>query len=158
MNPAAAEALGYRVGGNVVQTHERHRSAGGCRHTLPDYLTRIAHSGEDFGLFCVLHRDGSQRIWKYHNRVLRATPRARRLSWGMRKTLRSAVWTSIVCASNRQNLKQLPMDHPLGCFALRRMEVLLTSIAHSNASSGNARARPLAPAGLACFIRKTASR
>lgn len=69
INPAAALALGYRVADLV-----------GCRMTdlvptalhshLGDYLKRIGHSGEDSGRLQLAHRDGSPRIWEYHNRVL----------------------------------------------------------------------------------------
>jgi diguanylate cyclase (GGDEF)-like protein/PAS domain S-box-containing protein len=69
INPAAALALGYRVADLI-----------GCAMTdlIPttlqshfgDYLKRIHRAGDDSGVFYVLHRDGSQRIWEYHNRVL----------------------------------------------------------------------------------------
>ncbi|TDR44979.1 PAS domain S-box-containing protein/diguanylate cyclase (GGDEF)-like protein [Tahibacter aquaticus] len=70
VNPAAANALGYRVAelvgrsmlGIIPETMQAHF------HT---YLKRIARNEADSGLFYVQHRDGEQRIWEYNNRVLR---------------------------------------------------------------------------------------
>ncbi|GMV31483.1 MAG: hypothetical protein AMXMBFR59_36080 [Rhodanobacteraceae bacterium] len=69
INPAAAHALGYRVvelvGRSMLDLippalHGHYR----------DYLRRVVRNEADSGQLYVQHRDGSQRIWEYNNRVL----------------------------------------------------------------------------------------
>jgi diguanylate cyclase (GGDEF)-like protein/PAS domain S-box-containing protein len=70
INPAAANALGYRVvelvGRSMLEMippalHAHYR----------EYLRRIERQEADSGLLYVQHRDGTQRVWEYNNRVLR---------------------------------------------------------------------------------------
>ncbi|MCQ4165583.1 PAS domain S-box protein [Tahibacter harae] len=69
VNPAAANALGYRVADLVGQSMYNVIPPSLHAH-FREYLQRIARQEADSGLFYVLHRDGEQRIWEYNNRVL----------------------------------------------------------------------------------------
>lgn len=69
VNPAAANALGYRVADLVGQPMYNVVPPSLHAH-FREYLQRIARNDADSGLFYVQHRDGEQRIWEYNNRVL----------------------------------------------------------------------------------------
>ncbi|MGA9334048.1 MAG: PAS domain S-box protein [Rudaea sp.] len=70
VNPAAAAALGYGIhdllGRPMIEMVPPNLQA-----RFGEYLERINRSGEDKGLLQINHRDGSPRIWQYHNRVHR---------------------------------------------------------------------------------------
>jgi diguanylate cyclase (GGDEF)-like protein/PAS domain S-box-containing protein len=69
INPAAARALGYTVSELIGRS--MFTLVPTAQHAyFHEYLRRIARSEADSGLFIVLHRDGSPRIWEYNNRVL----------------------------------------------------------------------------------------
>ncbi|HSX62685.1 MAG TPA: PAS domain S-box protein [Tahibacter sp.] len=69
INPAAANALGYRVVELVGRSMLDVVPPPLHSHFL-EYLRRIARHDADSGLFYIQHRDGSQRVWEYNNRVL----------------------------------------------------------------------------------------
>jgi diguanylate cyclase (GGDEF)-like protein/PAS domain S-box-containing protein len=69
-NPAAAAAMGFRVG-DLIGRNMVELVAEPLRPYFADYLQRIARTCDDSGLMYVTHREGHQLIWKYHNRVLR---------------------------------------------------------------------------------------
>ncbi|WP_257385480.1 PAS domain S-box protein [Tahibacter caeni] len=69
INPAAAAALGYRVN-ELVGRSMQEMIPPPLRPRFDDYLRRIARQQSDSGLLFVQHKDGSQRIWDYNNRVL----------------------------------------------------------------------------------------
>jgi diguanylate cyclase (GGDEF)-like protein/PAS domain S-box-containing protein len=66
VNPAAARALDYSVGDmlgrNLVEFMPPDR-----RGDLARYIDRIKTNGGDSGLLPLVARDGSLRIWQYHN-------------------------------------------------------------------------------------------
>jgi diguanylate cyclase (GGDEF)-like protein/PAS domain S-box-containing protein len=66
VNPAAARALDYGVGdllgGNLAELMPPER-----RGEFAQYLARIRKNGMDSGLLPVMARDGTLRIWQYHN-------------------------------------------------------------------------------------------
>ncbi len=66
VNPAAARALDYSVGDlmgrNIADLMPFER-----RGEFPEYLQRIVANGVDSGLLPVLTRNGTLRIWQYHN-------------------------------------------------------------------------------------------
>ena len=70
VNPAAAAAMGFRVG-DLIGRNMAELVTPALRGLFADYLRRIARTGDDAGMMYVTHRDGHQLIWKYHNRVLR---------------------------------------------------------------------------------------
>ncbi|MEO8669663.1 MAG: PAS domain S-box protein [Tahibacter sp.] len=70
-NPAAAGALGYRVA-DVVGRSMKDLIAPSLHRYFDEYLQRIARTGEDSGLLYLTHRDGSPRVWEYHNRIHRS--------------------------------------------------------------------------------------
>lgn len=69
INPAAAGALGYRVN-ELVGRPMLEMIPPALHAHFRDYLQRIARQQADSGLLFVQHKDGSQRIWDYNNRVL----------------------------------------------------------------------------------------
>jgi diguanylate cyclase (GGDEF)-like protein/PAS domain S-box-containing protein len=70
INPAAANAIGYRVV-ELVGLSMLDLVPPALHGHYRDYLRRIARNEADSGLLYVQHRDGSQRVWEYNNRVLR---------------------------------------------------------------------------------------
>lgn len=66
VNPAAARSLDYSpgelMGRRLAELMPEHR-----RRDFKAYLSRIARNGTDSGLLEVLARDGTPRIWQYHN-------------------------------------------------------------------------------------------
>lgn len=70
INPAAANALGYRVV-ELVGRSMLDLIPPALHGNYREYLRRIARSEADSGLLYVQHRDGEQRVWEYNNRVLR---------------------------------------------------------------------------------------
>ncbi|HVH34396.1 MAG TPA: PAS domain S-box protein [Tahibacter sp.] len=69
INPAAAGALGYRVN-ELVGRPMLEMIPPALHAHFRDYLQRIARQQADSGLLFVQHKNGSQRIWDYNNRVL----------------------------------------------------------------------------------------
>ncbi|MEO7936392.1 MAG: diguanylate cyclase [Dokdonella sp.] len=67
-NPAAAEALGYRVdeliGKNIRELVPEERIP-----FVAEYLARILANGVDSNSIFILARDGEPRIWEYNNRL-----------------------------------------------------------------------------------------
>ena len=72
INPAAAQALGYRQNDGIGRNLSEFLSAE-TRHLFDLYLMRIQQFGRDEGLMRVTTRDGSERVWLYRN-VLYAEP------------------------------------------------------------------------------------
>ncbi|MGA9420994.1 MAG: diguanylate cyclase [Rhodanobacteraceae bacterium] len=68
INSAAAESLGYRVADLLGHFLVEFMPAG-LQARCAEYLEAIRSSGGDRGLMMLLHRDGSQRAWQYHNRL-----------------------------------------------------------------------------------------
>ena len=68
INPAATRALGYSVGDmmghNLAEFMPPDR-----RDEVPRYLERLKAKGGDSGLLPLMARDGTLRIWQYHNIV-----------------------------------------------------------------------------------------
>ena len=66
INPAAAQALGYRpeelLGRNLINL-----LAPSVRHLFHAYLQRIQSNPADSGLMRLLAKDGTERIWYYRN-------------------------------------------------------------------------------------------
>jgi diguanylate cyclase (GGDEF)-like protein/PAS domain S-box-containing protein len=66
VNPAAARALDYSIGDllgrNLIDLMPPDRQG-----EFAEYLRRITENGIDSGLLPVLARDGTLRIWQYHN-------------------------------------------------------------------------------------------
>jgi two-component system cell cycle sensor histidine kinase/response regulator CckA len=66
INPAAAQALGYRpeelLGGNL-----KNLLAPSVRDLFEAYLQRIGSNPVDSGLMRLLAKDGAERIWQYRN-------------------------------------------------------------------------------------------
>jgi PAS domain S-box-containing protein len=66
VNPAAARSLGYQLdegaGANL-----RDFLVPATRDRFDDYLQRIRRSGIDSGLMRLRARDGTERVWMYHN-------------------------------------------------------------------------------------------
>lgn len=69
INPAAAAALGYRVADLLGRSMLEVIPPPSHPH-FREYLKRIARSEADSGLLYVQHRDGSQRVWEFNNRVV----------------------------------------------------------------------------------------
>lgn len=69
INPAAAGALGYRVN-ELVGRPMLEMIPPPLHGHFREYLKRIERQQADSGLLFVQHKDGSQRIWDYNNRVL----------------------------------------------------------------------------------------
>jgi two-component system cell cycle sensor histidine kinase/response regulator CckA len=66
INPAAAEALGYRQEECVGQNLET-LLVPSVRHLFDAYLQRIRSNPTDSGLMRLLAKDGTERIWYYRN-------------------------------------------------------------------------------------------
>jgi PAS domain S-box-containing protein len=72
INPAAAQALGYRPNDGIGRNLGEFLSAE-TRPLFDLYLSRIKGFGRDEGLMRVTTRDGTERVWLYRN-VLYAEP------------------------------------------------------------------------------------
>jgi diguanylate cyclase (GGDEF)-like protein/PAS domain S-box-containing protein len=66
VNPAAARALDYSIG-DLMGRRLADMMPPGRRSLFVGYMERIVASGTDSGLLPVVARDGSVRIWEYHN-------------------------------------------------------------------------------------------
>ncbi len=66
VNPAAASSLGYPVAELLGRRLDEFMPPG-HRGRFRDYLDRIREKGSDSGLLHLIARDGSIRIWQYHN-------------------------------------------------------------------------------------------
>lgn len=68
VNPAAANALGYAIAELVGRSLAEFMPES-LRGEFAVYLKRIADRHSDKGLLHLLHRNGTRRIWEYHNRL-----------------------------------------------------------------------------------------
>ncbi|MGA8277431.1 MAG: diguanylate cyclase [Rhodanobacteraceae bacterium] len=68
INPAAAKSLGYRIADLLGHFLVEFMPAG-LRGRYADYLRAIRNTGGDRGIIILLHRDGRERAWQYHNRL-----------------------------------------------------------------------------------------
>ena len=68
INPAAAEALGYRIG-ELLGTSLRALMPEDMQDRFDIYLDKLRADSEAAGVLTLVHRDGSQRAWQYHNRL-----------------------------------------------------------------------------------------
>jgi diguanylate cyclase (GGDEF)-like protein/PAS domain S-box-containing protein len=68
VNPAAAASLGRSVA-ELLGTPLRDLAAPHLRFLIDQYLQRIARGGEDAGQVRVQHRDGTELVWQYRNRL-----------------------------------------------------------------------------------------
>jgi two-component system sensor histidine kinase/response regulator len=66
VNPAAANALGYRRE-EIVGQNLRAVMQPGVRDMLGAYLEKIRRDGEDSGVMLVVTQKGDERVWKYNN-------------------------------------------------------------------------------------------
>ncbi|HEX8735895.1 MAG TPA: response regulator [Pyrinomonadaceae bacterium] len=66
VNPAAANALGYRRE-EIIGQNLRAVMQPGVRDMLDAYLKKIRQDGEDSGLMLVVTKKGDERVWKYNN-------------------------------------------------------------------------------------------
>jgi diguanylate cyclase (GGDEF)-like protein/PAS domain S-box-containing protein len=66
VNPAAARALDYSVG-DLMGRNLADVMPPGQREAFTGYMHRILTNGVDSGLLPITARDGSTRIWQYHN-------------------------------------------------------------------------------------------
>ncbi|HKE49821.1 MAG TPA: PAS domain S-box protein [Rhodanobacteraceae bacterium] len=66
VNPAAARALDYSVG-DLLGRNLADLMPADRRGEFAEYLKRIVANGNDSGLLPVLARDGTLRVWQYHN-------------------------------------------------------------------------------------------
>ena len=66
VNPAAARSLGYDAREGAGR-HLRDFLVPSTRHLFDGYLHRIRHQGTASGLMRVVARDGTERVWMYHN-------------------------------------------------------------------------------------------
>jgi diguanylate cyclase (GGDEF)-like protein/PAS domain S-box-containing protein len=66
VNPAAARALDYGVG-DLLGSKMADLMPPERRHEFAGYLERIRKKGMDSGLLPIVARDGTLRIWQYHN-------------------------------------------------------------------------------------------
>jgi len=66
VNPACARALDYSVG-DLMGRKLSDMMPAQLRPIFDDYLKRVAANGVDSGLLQLIARDGSMRIWQYHN-------------------------------------------------------------------------------------------
>jgi diguanylate cyclase (GGDEF)-like protein/PAS domain S-box-containing protein len=66
VNPSAARALDYSIG-DLMGRRLPDMMPPDRRHFFVGYMERIIASGTDSGLLPVVARDGSVRIWEYHN-------------------------------------------------------------------------------------------
>lgn len=68
VNPAACQSLGYSEAEMLGKHVGQLMTARDAAH-VPEYLTRIQARGTDAGRLRFLARDGTQRVWQYHNMV-----------------------------------------------------------------------------------------
>jgi diguanylate cyclase (GGDEF)-like protein/PAS domain S-box-containing protein len=68
VNPAAASALGRSVA-ELLGTSLRDLAAPHLRFLIDQYMQRIAEKSEDAGLMRVQHRDGSELVLQYRNKL-----------------------------------------------------------------------------------------
>lgn len=68
VNPAAASALGRSVA-ELLGTPFRELAPPHLRFLVDQYLQRIARAGEDAGQVRVQHKDGTELVWQYRNRL-----------------------------------------------------------------------------------------
>jgi len=66
INPAAAQALGYRPD-EGIGVNLREFLSPSTRHLFDKYLQRIRNDAIDTGLMRVMTKDGAERIWMYRN-------------------------------------------------------------------------------------------
>lgn len=69
VNPAAAAALGYSVSELIGRLLDDFVPPS-MRREFAAYLKRIADRHSDTGLLYLVHRNGEQRIWEFHNRLV----------------------------------------------------------------------------------------
>ena len=67
INPAAAQALGYKPEDGVVGRNLREFLAPTVRHQFDEYLQRIRSEPTSGGLMRVVAKDGSERLWYCRN-------------------------------------------------------------------------------------------
>jgi len=67
VNPAAAQALGYKPEDGVVGRNLRELLAPTVRHQFDEYLQRIRSEPTSGGLMRVVAKDGSERLWYCRN-------------------------------------------------------------------------------------------
>ncbi|PTR34369.1 PAS domain S-box-containing protein/diguanylate cyclase (GGDEF)-like protein [Luteibacter sp. OK325] len=68
VNPAACQSLGYSEAEMIGMQVGQLMTARDAAH-VPEYLARINARGTDAGRLRFLARDGTQRVWQYHNMV-----------------------------------------------------------------------------------------
>ena len=69
VNPAAAAALGYAVN-ELIGRPMQDFVPPPLRREFAAYLKRIADRHSDRGLLYLVHRNGEQRVWEFHNRLV----------------------------------------------------------------------------------------